>query len=128
MSVTVANVATELARPTPDTLVANQWQSWINRAYGLIEDRFGATDYAALDTAKVDDVVLQAVVEHVRAWRDSTAKRSTTSVDDGTVSREYDNGVGLLEIPDSLWPSLMPQGGVLGGAYSILLGSPWARP
>ena len=128
MTVTVADVATELARSTPDSPVSDQWQSWITRAYRLVEDRFGDVAYAALDVAKVDDVVLQAVTGHVRAWRDSTAKRSTTTIDDGTIAREYEASVGLLEIPDSLWTSLMPQVGNLGGAYSIPLGSPWSVP
>ena len=128
MTVTVADVATELARSTPDSPVSDQWQSWITRAYRLVEDRFGDVAYAALDVAKVDDVVLQAVTEHVRAWRDSTAKRSTTTIDDGTIAREYEASVGLLEIPDALWDSLMPQVGNLGGAYSIPLGSPWSVP
>ena len=128
MAVTVANVATELARSTPTGPVADQWTSWIARAYRLIQDRIDADTYAALDPAIVDDVVLQAVVEHVRAWRDTTAIRSTTTVDDGTIAREYDRPVGLLEIPDSLWPALLPSMGNLGGAYSIPLGSPWSIP
>lgn len=124
MTVTVANVATELARSTPTSPVSDQWQSWIDRAYRLIEDRLGATAYAALDPATLDDVVLVAVSEHVRAWRDSTAKRSTTTVDDGTVSREYEQGVGLLEIPDSLWSLLDPALGS-GGAFTI---TPFSEP
>lgn len=106
MTVSVSNVAVELARPTPTSPVSDQWESWIDRAYRLIEARLGATTYAALNETILDDVVLIAVTEHVRAWRDSTAIRSTTSIDDGTVSREYDRGVGLLEIPDDLWPLL----------------------
>src|SRR5512139_628608 len=108
MTVTVAQVATELARPVPASPVSDQWQSWLDRAYRLIENRLGATKYAALDTAVLDDVVLMAVTEHVRAWRDSTASRYTVSVDDGTVSRQYESGVGLLEIPDDLWRMLDP--------------------
>ena len=106
MTVSVSNVAVELARPTPISPVSDQWESWIARAYRLIEARLGSTAYAVVDPTVVDDVVLIAVTEHVRAWRDSTAKRSTTTIDDGTVSREYEQGVGLLEIPDDLWPLL----------------------
>jgi hypothetical protein len=118
MTVTIANVATELARSTPTSPVSDQWQSWIDRAYRLIEGRLGATAYAAVDPATLDDVVLMAVAEHVRAWRDSTARRSTTTVDDGTVSREYDSPAGLLEIPDGLWALLDPTVGD-GGAFTI---------
>jgi hypothetical protein len=118
MPVTVAQVATELARSTPTSPISDQWQSWIDRAYRLIQNRLGATAYAALDQATLDDVVLMAVSEHVRAWRDSTAKRSTTTIDDGTVSREYEAGVGLLEIPDELWTMLDPTLNETG-AFSI---------
>lgn len=108
MTVTVAQVATELARPVPASPTSDQWQSWIDRAYRLIETRLGSTKYTALDTALLDDVVLMAVAEHVRAWRDSTASRRTVSVDDGSVSYQYESSVGLLEIPDDLWRLLDP--------------------
>ena len=124
MTVTVANVATELARSTPTSPTSDQWESWIDRAYRLIEGRLGATAYAALDTDLLDDVVLMAVSEHVRAWRDSTAKRSTTTIDDGTVSREFDSPVGLLEIPDRLWDLIDPEpvaGGLLVALALLVL-------
>ena len=108
MSVFVDDVAVELARPIPDPPVCDQWSSWINRAYRLIENRLGSEKYAALVPATLDDVVLMAVVEHVRAWRDSTASRRTVSVDDGSVSYQYEAGVGLLEIPEDLWRTLDP--------------------
>ena len=123
MAVTVAQVATELARSTPASPVSDQWQSWIDRAYRLIESRLGATAYAALDPSLLDDVVLMAVAEHVRAWRDTTSRRSTTTVDDGSISREYDNGVGIFEIPDSLWLLLNPD--ATTGAFTI---TPYAEP
>jgi hypothetical protein len=106
MAVTVEQVAVELARPTPTSPVSDQWQSWIDRAYRLIENRLGAASYAALDPEILDDVVLMAVVEHVRGWRESTASQYTVSVDDGTVSRKFERATGLLEIPDDLWPLL----------------------
>ena len=108
MTVTVAQVATELARPVPTPPVSDQWQSWLDRANRLIENRLGATKFAALDPDLLDDVVLMAVAEHVRAWRDSTASRRTVSVDDGSVSYQFESGVGLLEIPDDLWRLLDP--------------------
>lgn len=106
MPVTVAQVAVELARPTPTSPVSDQWQSWIDRAYRLIENRLGSTAYEALDVDVLDDVVLMAVTQHVRGWRDSTASRYTVSVDDGTVSKQFEKAAGLLEIPDELWPLL----------------------
>jgi hypothetical protein len=118
MTVTVANVAAELARPVPDSPVSDQWQAWIDRAYRLIENRLGATAYAALDVDVLDDVVVSAVAEHVRAWRDTTASRYTVSVDDGTVSRSYEQGVGYLTIPDYLWQLLDPTIGT-DGAFTV---------
>jgi hypothetical protein len=124
MTVTVANVAAELARPVPDSPTAEQWQSWIDRAYRLIENRLGATAYAALDADVLDDVVVSAVAEHVRAWRDTTASRYTVSVDDGTVSRSYEQGVGYLTIPDYLWQLLDPTIGT-DGAFTV---TPYFEP
>jgi hypothetical protein len=106
MPVSVAQVAVELARPAPDSPVSEQWESWIARAYRLIEARLGSVTYAALDPDVLDDVVLTAVAEHVRAWRDSTASQYTVSVDDGTVSRKFERASGFFEIPDDLWPLL----------------------
>ena len=118
MAVTVAKVAIELARPTPISPVADQWESWIARAYRLIESRLGEVKDAALDSDDLDDVVLTAVSEHVRAWRDTTATRYTVNVDDGAVSKQFEASVGPLTIPDSLWELLDPTIN-LDGAFSI---------
>ena len=96
----------QLARPIPASPVADQWQSWIDRAYRLILRRFGAVEYAALDPELVDDVVLMAVTEHARAWRDTTANKYSVAIDDGSVTRSYESSVGLLSIPDELWALL----------------------
>lgn len=106
MAVYIDDVALELARPTPDSPVAGQWVSWIARAYRLIENRLGADAYAAADSTLVDDVVLMAVVEHVRAWRETPEHRRTVSVDDTSVTSQYARSAGLLTIPDNLWPIL----------------------
>ena len=124
MTVTVAQVATELARPVPASPVSDQWQSWIDRAYRLIEARLGSTAYAALDPAVLDDVVLISVAEHVRAWRETTASRYTVAVDDGSVSRQFESSVGYLTIPDSLWELLDPTIN-LDGAFTI---TPFGEP
>ncbi|MFN2344763.1 MAG: hypothetical protein ABR616_03495 [Dermatophilaceae bacterium] len=106
MNLTVSDVAMEMARSTPEPPVYSQWQSWIDRAYRLVEARLGAGAYATADTRLVDDVVLQAVVEHVRAWRDTAASQYTVCVDDASTSRTYQKPGGLLEIPNDLWPLL----------------------
>lgn len=124
MTVSITSVAIELARPTPDSPVADQWDAWINRAYRLILNRLGQARYDALDDNVLDDVVLAAVVEHVRAWRDTTASQYTVTIDDGTVSRRFDAGVGYLTIPDELWQLLEPTTGT-SGAFTI---TPYASP
>ncbi|MEO6158699.1 MAG: hypothetical protein ABIQ39_13855 [Ilumatobacteraceae bacterium] len=107
MTVSVEQVAVELARPTPVPPASDQWQGWIDRAYRLIEKRVGAVAYAALDPFTLDDVVVTAVAEHVRAWRDTSATRYTVAVDDGTVSRSYETAAGPLTISDDLWALLL---------------------
>ena len=124
MTATIVEVATELARPTPTGPQADQWQAWIMRAYLLIQNRLGQTAYDALEPQIVDDVVVQAVAEHARAWRDTTASSYTVSVDDGSTTRRYDAGVGSLSIPDSLWRLLDPTIGD-AGAFTI---TPYAEP
>lgn len=124
MTVNIAQVATELARPIPEAPVSDQWQSWIDRAYRMIESRLGAEKYAALDPALLDDVVTTAVAEHARAWRETTATQYTVTVDDGTVSRRFDAGVGLFTIPDGLWVLLDPAA-TTGGAFTV---TPYFEP
>lgn len=121
MTVSVDAVAVELARPTPSGQQAAQWQSWIDRAYRLVQTHLGDTKYAALDLTLLDDVVLTAVAEHVRAWRDTTATQYTVSVDDGSTTRRYEASAGPLSIPDYLWPVLDPTV-TDGGAFSVTPG------
>lgn len=106
MPVSVEQVAVELARPIPTSPVSDQWESWIGRAYRLVEAKVGSAAYALLDPDLVDDVVLAAVVEHVRGWRDSTASRYTVAIDDGSVSKTFESSSGPLTIPDYLWDLL----------------------
>lgn len=124
MTVTVDAVAVELARPTPTSPTSDQWQAWIDRAYRLIEARLGATAYAALDPQVLDDVVVQAVAQYARAWRDTTASSYTVSVDDGSTTRRYEAGVGTFIIPDDLWRLLDPAI-TDSGAFTV---TPYSEP
>ena len=107
MAVIPDDIAVELGRPTPvvePTL--SQWQSWIDRAYRDIErraERLGV-DYATIDPQLVDDVVLLAVAAHARRPDDMT--QVTTSVDDGSVSRQYRSSQGRVTILDEWWADL----------------------
>lgn len=118
MTATIADVAVELARPTPDGPVAEQWQAWISRAYRMITARFGVDVVAGFDMETVDDVVTQAVAQYARAWRDTTASQYTVSVDDGSTTKRFEAAVGAFDIADDLWALLEPAPGG-SGAFSI---------
>lgn len=125
MAVTVADVAGELGRTAPDSTdpTRKQWEGWIARAARLVEARYAPAVYAALDPVLVDDVVTQAVAEHVRAWTPDNRRRKDIGVDDGRVAVDYFAAVGPLTIPDYLWATLDPE--PASGVFSVqMLGSP----
>jgi hypothetical protein len=104
MSVTPAMLAVALgqAAPEPGSLTDLQWEMWIDDAGMLIETRraqLGVTE--ALDEAKVDYVVREAVVAHIKKPDDAT--QVTISVDDGSSSRTYQSGKGRVSILDEWW-------------------------
>lgn len=118
MTVELAKIAIELGRaaPDPDTALAAQWQLWIDDAEMLIEDRAAELGKDMPDEKKVDYVVRQAVVKHVRKPDDAT--QVTVSVDDGSSSRTYQSGQGRVVILDEWWAQL----GLVkasGGAYAF---------
>lgn len=82
---------------------------WIDDALLLIGARLG--DIAELDQAKLDYVVREAVVQHIRHPDDAT--QVSVSVDDATSSRTYRSGRGRVTILDEWWDLLAPveQGG-----------------
>ena len=107
MSVTPDMLATALgqAAPDPDSVTAKQWQMWIDDAEMLIDNRktqLGITD--AIDMAKVDYVVREAVVAHIKRPEDAT--QVTISVDDGSSSKTYKSGKGRVTIIDEWWTLL----------------------
>jgi predicted dithiol-disulfide oxidoreductase (DUF899 family) len=119
MAVTPADIAVALGRTAPesDTTTHAQWAMWVNDAEMLIETRRMQVDPdRALDEAKVDYVVREAVVAQVRRPDDATQVMKT--VDDGSVTRTYKSSRGRVEILDEWWTllGLVPDG---GGAYSI---------
>lgn len=128
MAVTVADVAGELGRTAPDSTdpTYTQWSGWIARAERLVRDRYDAAYFDTLDPARVDDVIVQAVAEHVRAWTPDNVRRKDVSVDDGRVGVDYYASVGPLTIPEHLWASLDPE--PVGGVFSVrMTGTPDAH-
>jgi len=130
MPVTVEMVAVALgmAAPEPDSITARQWAMWIDDAEMLIETRRVLLGAETIDQAKLDYVVREAVVSHVRKPDDAT--QVTISVDDASTSRTYQSGKGRVTILDEWWALLglvEPNGGAFSvdmfGASSVHL--PW---
>lgn len=117
MTVTTDLIGTALGRPAPASGSAEeqQWNLWIADALMLIEARLG--DPAALNQAKLDYVVREAVVAQVRRPDDAT--QVAVSVDDGSVSRTYRTSSGRVEIRDEWWDLLAEDSGESGKAYSV---------
>ena len=115
MAVTPETIAVALGRTAPDpgTPEFAQWEMWIADAALLIEARLG--DLNELDQAKLDYVVREAVVAHVRRPDDVT--QVAISADDGNVSRTYRSSKGRVVILDEWWDLLSPKNA--DGAFSI---------
>lgn len=118
MAVTPAMLAVALgqAAPEPGSITEQQWAMWVDDAYMLIEDRqveVGKTDQ--IDEAKLDYVVRQAVVAHIKKPDDAT--QVTVSVDDASTSRTYQSGKGRVALDE--WWSFLGLTGEQGGAFSI---------
>lgn len=103
MAVTSAEIGVALGRAFTDAEDA-QWTLWIDDALMLIEARLG--DPAELDQAKLDYVVREAVVAHIRHPDDAT--QVSVSIDDGSSSRTYRSGKGRVTILDEWWNLLSP--------------------
>lgn len=105
MAVTPEMIATALGRATPTDIEVDQWSMWIDDALMLIEARKDALEIVtALDAAKLDYVVREAVVTHVR--RPDNATQVTVSVNDASTSRTYQSSRGRITILDEWWTLL----------------------
>jgi|SRR5690606_23360622 len=120
MDVTPETIAVALGRtaPEPDSPEWAQWVMWIDDAAMLVEARLG--DLGDLDQAKLNYVIREAVVAHVRKPDDAT--QVTVSVDDASSSRTYRSSKGRVTILDEWWDLLSPKNA--DGAFSI---RPWAE-
>jgi hypothetical protein len=120
MSVTPAMLAIALgvAAPESGSVTEQQWQMWIDDADMLIETRRVLLEVDPIDEAKLDYVIREAVVAHIKRPEDAT--QVTISVDDASTSKSYRSGKGRVTILDEWW-------GLLGltelaGAFSIDMG------
>ena len=100
MFVTPAKIAVALgqAAPEPGSVTAQQWQMWLDDAEMLIESRRVQLGVADVDQAKLDYVLREAVVAHIKRPDDAT--QVTIAVDDGSSSRSYNTCKGRLTILD----------------------------
>lgn len=106
MSVTPAMLAVALGKtaPEPGSVTEQQWQLWIQDAEMLIESRRVTLGLEEPDAAKVDYVVREAVVAHIKRPDDAT--QVTIAIDDGSSSRSYQSGKGRVTILDEWWTLL----------------------
>ncbi|PYY32359.1 hypothetical protein [Curtobacterium sp. MCBD17_030] len=126
MAVDIEKIAVALGRaaPEPDSLLAQQWQMWIDDAELLIELRAQELQKPMPDEAKLDYVVRQAVVAQIKKPDDAT--QVTISVDDGSSSKTYQSAKGRVAIIDEWW-ALLGLVTVNTGAYSFDMASPTSR-
>lgn len=129
MAVSSAMIAVALGQAAPESgsVTDLQWQMWISDAEMLIESRRISLGVDPLDSAKVDYVVREAVVSHVKKPDDATIV--TVAVDDASATRRYESGKGRVTILDAWWTLLGLTDS--SGAFSIdMLGAatmhlPW---
>ena len=115
------DVAVAIGRPSTEITDGQQAQIsyWLNGAELVIKSRLG--DVADLDEDTVKYVETEVVAEKLRrSLREESS--ITVAVDDGSVTRRYENRITDADFTSDLW-SLFGSG--LGGtAYSIPVTSP----
>lgn len=97
-------VALGQAAPEPGSITEQQWKMWIDDALMLIDMRRIELDAFPPEEAKLDYVVREAVVAHIK--RPDNATQVTISVDDSSSSRSYQSGKGRVVILDEWWTLL----------------------
>jgi len=117
MTVTPDTIAVALGRAAPSESEQTQWVMWITDALMLINVRKTALAITtALDEIRLDYVVREAVVAHIR--RPDNATQVTVSVNDASTSKTYRSSRGRIEIIDEWW-SLLGLTAPSGGAYAL---------
>lgn len=117
-AVTPANLAVALGKAAPEagSVTEQQWQMWIDDAVMLIESRMNELERPEPDQVKIDYVVRQAVVNHIKRPDDAT--QVTIAVDDSSTSRSYKSGKGRIDILDEWW-KLLGLEEMNEGAYAV---------
>lgn len=122
MSVTPAMLAVALGQSAPESgsVTEQQWEMWIDDAEMLIEARRTLLGAEVPDQAKLDYVVRESVVAHIKRPDDAT--QVTIAIDDGSSSKSYKSGKGRVVILDEWWALL----GLVesSGAFSIDMAGP----
>lgn len=119
MAVTPSMIAVALgvAAPESGSVQDQQWSMWIDDAEMLIETRRVEVDPAlAIDEAKLNYVVREAVAAHVKHPDDAT--QVSVSVDDASTQRTYRSGSGRVTIRDEWW-ALLGLAAKSSGAFSF---------
>lgn len=102
---TYADVSVALGRPISTTAEQDQVEWWLAGVELFITARLG--DVTALDQTAVLYVEVEAVVAKIqRAGRSESS--ITVAVDDGSVTRRYENAVTASDITDEWWQLLAP--------------------
>lgn len=118
MSVTPSMLAVALGVAAPEfgSITEQQWNMWVQDAYMLIEERQLELDRPELiSEAKLDYVVRQAVVAHIKKPDDAT--QVTVSIDDGSTSKTFKSGKGRVSLDD--WWAFLGLVETQTGAYSV---------
>jgi hypothetical protein len=102
---TYADVSVALGRPISDAAEQAQVEWWLDGVELFITARLGAV--ADLDQATLKYVEVEAVVAKIQ--RAGRAESSiTVALDDGSVTRRYENAMSASDITDEWWQLLDP--------------------
>lgn len=102
---TYEDVAVALGRPISTEIEQAQVTWWLTGVEMAIKARFG--EIAGLDQEAVKYVEVEAVAAKVQR-RGTLESSITVAVDDGTVTRRYENSVTAGDITDEWWNLLDP--------------------
>ena len=102
---TYGDVEVELGRPISTPVEQAQVEWWLTGIEMLIKARLG--DIAHLDEETVRYVEVESVAAKVRR-RGTNESSITVAVDDGTVTRRYENKISDRDITDQWWELLSP--------------------
>ena len=104
---TYADVAVALGRPISSDAEQAQVEYWLGGIELFIKARFG--DLATLDPIALKYVETEAVADKVRRLAAGGASSITVGLDDGNVTRRFENTVTANDITDEWWDLLEPE-------------------